>query len=100
MKRARSRAVMVFRSPSRHPREAAARVSKHVGYRNAGTCEFLLDAATKSFYFLEMNTRLHVEHPVTELVTGIDLVVAQLLIAAGEPLPPPPGGPSPGGQCI
>ena len=66
--------------------DAAARVSKQVGYTNAGTCEFLLDSDEKSFYFLEMNTRLQVEHPVTELVCGVDLVRAQILTAAGEPL--------------
>ena len=66
--------------------DAAARVSKQVGYKNAGTCEFLLDSDQRSFYFLEMNTRLQVEHPVTELVCGVDLVRAQILTAAGEPL--------------
>lgn len=65
--------------------EAAVKAAKAVGYNNAGTVEFVVDK-NKNFYFLEMNTRLQVEHPVTEMVTGIDLVKAQISISSGEHL--------------
>ena len=66
--------------------QAAIQLARHVGYTSAGTVEFILDLATRDFYFLEMNTRIQVEHPVTELITGVDIVAEQLRIAGGAPL--------------
>src|SRR5690606_28618774 len=64
--------------------QAAIELGKSVKYRSAGTVEFIYDAARDEFYFLEVNTRLQVEHPVTEMVTGLDLIECMLKIAAGD----------------
>ncbi|MGI8452011.1 MAG: biotin carboxylase, partial [Streptosporangiaceae bacterium] len=80
--------------------EAAVRAGEAVGYLGAGTVEFLVDARTGDFMFLEMNTRLQVEHPVTEMVTGIDLVEQQLRIAAGCDISFDPGGAAAQGHAI
>src|SRR5690606_33876440 len=64
----------------------AVKLAAHMQYEGAGTVEFIVDLDTTEFYFLEMNTRIQVEHPVTEMITGRDLVVEMIRIAGGEPL--------------
>lgn len=67
-------------------RETSVALARHIGYRSAGTVEFIVDVDRGEFFFLEMNTRIQVEHPVTEMITGVDIVAEQLRIAAGQPL--------------
>jgi acetyl-CoA carboxylase biotin carboxylase subunit len=66
--------------------KSALKIARHIHYENAGTVEFILDQDNRKFYFLEMNTRIQVEHPVTEMITGIDLVQEQIRVASGLPI--------------
>jgi acetyl-CoA carboxylase biotin carboxylase subunit len=92
LQRRRQKVVEEALSPSLDPAtrqriaQAAVRLSECVGYSGAGTVEFLYDPASNDFYFIEMNTRIQVEHPVTELVTGVDLIKEQIRVGLGEPL--------------
>ncbi len=88
--------------PALRPRLTGAAVAlcRHVGYRNAGTCEFLVDEDGETFGFIEMNARLQVEHPVTEMVTGLDLVELQLKVAMGEALPITQDDVKPAGHAV
>ena len=79
--------------------EAAVRLIKEAGYTNAGTVEFIVDP-DDNFYFIEVNARIQVEHPVTEMITGIDLIKTQIRVAAGQPLPFTQGDIVPRGACI
>ncbi len=80
--------------------DAAAKLTRGIAYEGAGTVEFILSVATGEFFFIEMNTRIQVEHPVTEMRCGIDLVRAQFDIAAGKPLPAHDASGQPGGHAI
>jgi acetyl-CoA carboxylase biotin carboxylase subunit len=105
LQRRRQKLVEESPSPALHPStreaiaEAAVRLAEAVGYTSAGTVEVLVDRDER-FYFIEMITRLQVEHGVTEMVTGADLVREQLLVAAGEPLELSQGEVSPSGSAI
>ena len=80
--------------------DAAVRIGKAAGYVGAGTCEFIWDSARREFYFLEVNCRIQVEHPVTEMVTGLDLVEHQFRVALGEPLAPELVAATPRGHAL